>query len=136
MALDVIDEQGPPKHIELERTSPEARWSLRQLARDADLFRIPHAPPDAVGYIHFNEFLDPASIIPRFEAALKGFAKAPGVILDLRGNPGGIGIMAMGIAGFFIDKDGLKLGEMKMRETTLNSSSSRAPKRTPDPWRS
>ena len=27
--------------------------------------------------------------------------------------------MAMGIAGFFIDKDGQKLGEMKMRETTL-----------------
>jgi carboxyl-terminal processing protease len=27
--------------------------------------------------------------------------------------------MAMGIAGFFIDKSGQKLGEMKMRETTL-----------------
>ena len=27
--------------------------------------------------------------------------------------------MAMGIAGFFIDKEGQKLGDMKMRETTL-----------------
>ena len=71
------------------------------------------------GYIRFNEFLDPASIMPQFEAALKGFSQAPGVVLDLRGNPGGIGIMAMGIAGFFIDKPGLKLGEMKTRETTL-----------------
>jgi C-terminal processing protease CtpA/Prc len=71
------------------------------------------------GYIRFNEFLDPATIMPKFEAAMKGFAKAPGVILDLRGNPGGIGIMAMGIAGFFIDKPGQKLGEMKMRQTTL-----------------
>ena len=75
--------------------------------------------PDGAGYIRFNEFLDPATIMPKFEAALKGFARAPGVILDLRGNPGGIGIMAMGIAGFFIDKTGQKLGEMKMRQTTL-----------------
>jgi carboxyl-terminal processing protease len=57
--------------------------------------------------------------MPKFEAALKSFAKAPGIILDLRGNPGGIGVMAMGIAGFFIDKSGQKLGEMKMRQTTL-----------------
>ena len=70
-------------------------------------------------YIRFNEFLDPGSMMPKFEAALKGFANAPGVILDLRGNPGGIGIMAMGIAGFFINQDGLKLGDMKMRDATL-----------------
>jgi carboxyl-terminal processing protease len=41
------------------------------------------------------------------------------VILDLRGNPGGIGIMAMGIAGFFVADSGRQLGEMKMRGTTL-----------------
>lgn len=74
---------------------------------------------DSAGYIRFNEFLDPGSMMPKFEAAIKGFRKAPGIILDLRGNPGGIGIMAMGIAGFFIDKNGLKLGDMKMRDATL-----------------
>jgi hypothetical protein len=71
------------------------------------------------GYIRFNEFLDPGSIMPKFQAAVKGFSKAPGIILDLRGNPGGIGIMAMGVAGFFVDKEGQKLGEMKTRDTTL-----------------
>ena len=76
--------------------------------------------PGGAGYIRFNEFLDPVSIMPQFEAALRNFAEAPGVILDLRGNRGGIGIMAMGIAGFFIEKQGLKLGEMKMRDSTLN----------------
>ncbi len=75
--------------------------------------------PGGAGYIRFNEFLDPATIMPKVEAAMKTFAKAPGVILDLRGNPGGIGIMAMGIAGFFIDKPGQKLGEMKTRQATL-----------------
>lgn len=76
--------------------------------------------PGGVGYISFNEFLDPVSIMPRFQAAVERFMKAPGIVLDLRGNRGGIGIMAMGIAGFFIDKPGQKLGEMTMRETTLN----------------
>lgn len=75
--------------------------------------------PGGSGYIHFNEFLDPVSIMPQVEAAMKEFAKAPGIVLDLRGNPGGIGIMAMGIAGFFVSKEGQKLGEMKMRDMTL-----------------
>jgi carboxyl-terminal processing protease len=57
--------------------------------------------------------------MPRFEAALKEFSNSPGIVLDLRGNPGGIGIMAMGIAGFFVSEEGRKLGEMKMREATL-----------------
>jgi carboxyl-terminal processing protease len=72
-----------------------------------------------IGYIRFNEFLDPATLMPRFETALRGFSHAPGIILDLRGNPGGIALMAMGIAGFFVEKPGEKLGEMHMRSTTL-----------------
>lgn len=78
-----------------------------------------HALADGAGYIRFNEFLEPGSIMPQIETALKTFHDAPGVILDLRGNPGGIGIMAMGVAGFFIDQPGQSLGEMKMRDTTL-----------------
>src|SRR6185312_11968846 len=75
--------------------------------------------PGGAGYIRFNEFLNPVTVMPKFEAAMKEFAKAPGVILDLRGNPGGIGIMAMGIAGFFVGESGQQLGVMKMRDTTL-----------------
>ena len=78
-----------------------------------------HTLPSGAGYIRFNEFLDPANTMPKIEAAIKSFQHAPGIVLDLRGNPGGIGIMAMGVAGFFIDKPGLKLGEMKTRDTTL-----------------
>ncbi|MCC6427935.1 MAG: hypothetical protein IT435_14080 [Phycisphaerales bacterium] len=76
--------------------------------------------PGGIGYIRFNIFLYPAKIMPAFESAMRSFADAPGVIVDLRGNPGGIGFMANGMSGFFVDKDGLKLGEMRTRETTLN----------------
>ena len=123
VALDVIDEQGRPKHIEIERAQPKgtAKGKLVRFGNlpETRLYFESRALADGAGYIHFNEFLDPASIMPQFEAALKSFHAAPGVILDLRGNPGGIGIMAMGIAGFFIDKDGQKLGEMKLRDATL-----------------
>ena len=72
-----------------------------------------------VGYIAFNMFLDPARLMPAFEAAIKDFQQSSGVIVDLRGNPGGIGIMAMGLAGWFIDKSGQQLGTMYTRNTPL-----------------
>jgi carboxyl-terminal processing protease len=119
VAIDVIDEQGRPQHLEFDRTPPKGTLVRFGNLPETRLYFETRALPSGAGYIHFNEFLDPASIMPQFEAALKKYRGAPGVILDLRGNPGGIGIMAMGIAGFFIDKDGQKLGEMKMRDATL-----------------
>ena len=72
-----------------------------------------------VGYFGFNVFLDPARIIPEFEKAVRGCTDCAGFVMDLRGNPGGIGIMAMGIAGFFIEKEDERLGTMKMRNLAL-----------------
>lgn len=119
LRLDVADPSGAVKHLELERAEPRGKLvTFGNLPEQRLVFESRRLPSGA-GYIRFNEFLDPVSLMPEFEAALKAFADAPGIILDLRGNPGGIGVMAMGIAGFFVDKPGLKLGEMKMRETTL-----------------
>jgi carboxyl-terminal processing protease len=117
--LDVLDENGEKKHLELERTQPNGKLVSFGNMPAQRVFFESRALPSGTGYIHFNEFLDPVSIMPAFEAAVKRFGRAPGIILDLRGNPGGIGIMAMGIAGFFIDQEGEKLGEMKLRESTL-----------------
>jgi hypothetical protein len=75
--------------------------------------------PSGTGYIRFNEFLDPVSLMPQIEKAVHDYRNAPGIILDLRGNRGGIGMMAMGIAGFFIPEAGHKLGEMTTRDTTI-----------------
>ena len=73
-----------------------------------------------IGYIAFNMFLDPARLMPAFEEAVKSFQKTDGVVIDLRGNPGGIGIMAMGMAGWFIDKQSQQLGTMTMRQTPIH----------------
>ncbi len=73
-----------------------------------------------VGYFGFNVFLDPARLMPAFEEAVRGCSGCRGFVVDLRGNPGGIGIMAMGIAGFFMARPDQRLGTMQMRDVTLN----------------
>jgi carboxyl-terminal processing protease len=119
LELEVVDADGKTKHLEVERAEPKGKLvTFGNLPEQRVVFES-RALSSGAGYIRFNEFLDPVSLMPQFEAAVRGFAKAPGIVLDLRGNPGGIGIMAMGVAGFFVDKPGQKLGEMKMRETTL-----------------
>jgi len=74
----------------------------------------------STAYVGFNMFLDIPRIIPSFEKTLKGCKPCDGLIVDLRGNPGGIGGMAMGMAGFLVDKANQRLGTMFMRDATLN----------------
>lgn len=70
--------------------------------------------------IHWSAFFDPSTLIPQIGQAISERIDAPGLILDLRGNPGGIGAMAMGICGWLIDESNLKLGTMTTRDTSLN----------------
>jgi len=72
-----------------------------------------------IGYVSFNMFLDPARLMNLFAEAVQSCIKCDGFVIDLRGNPGGIGVMAMGMAGWFIDKPGQLLGTLYMRESTL-----------------
>jgi carboxyl-terminal processing protease len=72
------------------------------------------------GYIRFNMFLDLVRVMAGFEDSVVSCLKCDGFVIDLRGNPGGIGGMAMGMAGWLVDKPGQRLGTMYMREATLN----------------
>ncbi|HME06098.1 MAG TPA: subclass B3 metallo-beta-lactamase [Bryobacteraceae bacterium] len=73
-----------------------------------------------VGFTHFNMFLDPNRLLTKFGESVDACSKCDGYVLDLRGNPGGLGVMAMGFAGWFLDKPDLRLGTLYMRDTTLN----------------
>jgi carboxyl-terminal processing protease len=72
-----------------------------------------------IGYVAFNVFLDAQRLMTSFGESVKACEKCEGFIVDLRGNPGGIGIMAMGMAGWFISQPDRKLGTLYMRDTTL-----------------
>jgi carboxyl-terminal processing protease len=72
------------------------------------------------GYIRFNFFLDLVRVMGSFGDLVKSCASCDGLIIDLRGNPGGIGGMAMGMAGYIVDKPDQRLGTMFLRDATLN----------------
>ncbi|MCA1589055.1 MAG: hypothetical protein LC730_01595 [Acidobacteria bacterium] len=70
-----------------------------------------------IGYIRFNMWVIPQ--MAKLRAAVREFAGARGVIFDLRGNPGGVGAMAPGIAGLLY-KDQTSLGSMNSRSNKLD----------------
>jgi len=73
-----------------------------------------------VGYFRLGSFFDPGRVFGVYRNFIVEHQNAPGLIIDLRGNPGGIGAMAMGIANQLIDKPNLKLGTMITRDSRLN----------------
>lgn len=75
---------------------------------------------DDIRIIRFNIWLNPEAVAAAFSEIMEDADKAKGFVIDLRGNPGGIGGMAMGAAGWFTSQQGLKLGTMIMRGATLN----------------
>ncbi len=72
-----------------------------------------------IGYFAFNCFFDPTTLMSAFNRAMKSFINAPGLIIDLRGNPGGIGAIAMGMSGWLIDEKNYYLGTLSTRDTDL-----------------
>ena len=72
------------------------------------------------GYIAFNMFFDLVRVMASFGDAVSNCMQCDGLMIDLRGNPGGIGGMAMGMAGWLVDRANQRLGTMYMREATLN----------------
>jgi len=74
------------------------------------------AATNEIGIISFNIWLIP--VMKPFDEAMDNLRSADGIILDLRGNPGGIGAMSMGIAGHFTAAPE-RLGEMRTRDTRL-----------------
>lgn len=70
-----------------------------------------------IGYIRFNVFV--MLLMDRIRSAIRGMSDAPGIIIDLRGNPGGLGGMSFGIAGM-LEKEQTSLGVMRSRSGSTN----------------
>jgi carboxyl-terminal processing protease len=78
-----------------------------------------------IGLVRFNIWLIP--VARPFDVAMDTLRTADGIVIDLRGNPGGIGAMAMGIAGHFTAEPA-DLGEMRTRESAMRFATN--PRRT------
>jgi carboxyl-terminal processing protease len=68
------------------------------------------------GLIGFNVWM--TAVDSEFQKAIDQFRSADGIVLDLRGNPGGLAAMIMGIAGHFVSEPQI-LGIMKTRQSEM-----------------
>ena len=102
--------QGQPKgdRVRFGYLSPMQVWFNSSRVGDGN-----------IGYAAFNAFLDGQRLMTWFGDTVQTCEKCEGFIVDLRGNPGGIGVMAMGMAGWFIAQPDQNLGTLYMRDTTL-----------------
>ena len=112
---------GDGHGVERKMTFAEPSGTLTQFGYlppmyvDMDSKRV---RPD-IGYFRLNVFLEPGKVMDAFGAAVQSCAGCRGFILDVRGNPGGIGAMAMGLAGWFVSERGKRLGTLYLRDSTL-----------------
>jgi len=65
------------------------------------------------GVIGFNVWM--ASVDAEFQKAMDRFRTADGIVIDLRGNPGGLALMISGLSGHFVS-DRAVLGVMKTKQ--------------------
>lgn len=69
-----------------------------------------------IGIIRFNIWMIP--IAPRFERAMYELRDCDGIIIDLRGNPGGVGALSSSLGRFLVSEKA-SLGTMTMRGAEL-----------------
>ncbi|MBI3654729.1 MAG: hypothetical protein HY231_27160 [Acidobacteria bacterium] len=116
--ITVLDERNHPREVKLQRERLKGELSQRLGSfppqyTEFEAKRLTHN----IGYIRFNTFVP--ILTERIRQAVRSMNDASGVIFDLRGNPGGLGIMANTIASLFSNQGG-SLGKMKMRVGEIN----------------
>lgn len=103
--------------VELERyegrsTEPVGRMGRMPLDLEASLRE------DGVGYLRFSLWFP--AVMPEVRAFMGELpADAPGLVIDLRGNPGGMMVMAGGLAGLVLQEQAT-LGRTTLRSGHMN----------------
>ena len=80
------------------------------------------------GYIRFDEFHP--SLVKNFKAAVENLRATPGLILDLRGNRGGVGATLEAMARLFFDSKTLFERRMSRKQVTASERDGRRTKET------
>jgi carboxyl-terminal processing protease len=110
----------PSKRIGLAAVQGEGNLSqFGNLPPIAALVRTSKVPTSSgcVGVIGFNIWLP--ELGPELDRAVNDVRSCDGIVIDLRGNPGGLGAMVMGFGGYFVDTT-QSLGTMRSRFVKLN----------------
>jgi carboxyl-terminal processing protease len=120
-AIVVQPPSGPSREIAVPRVTESGDMvtfgNLPPLAVRTDAREMVSPRGRHVGYVQFNFWM--TAIDAPVAAAIDRFRRADGLILDLRGNPGGLAAMMSGIAGHLMTDPDALLGRMQTRQMQL-----------------
>lgn len=118
--LEFLNERNRTVSVQLERATAQGEpiqfGSLPVLYAHLDHKSIRSPAGKQIGVIRFNIWMLPTAIA--FNKAIGEHRSASGIIIDLRGNVGGMVGMIIGVAGHFTDKP-ISLGALIARDNTL-----------------
>jgi len=117
--LEFLDDKFRPRRVMLTRDRP-ARAAVQALMLPPVVPEVRVSRIGDVGIIAFNFFLL-QPILGEVRKAIEAFrqAGARGLVLDLRGNPGGFGGMAIPVAACLVSKE-TNLGTIQFRDFANN----------------
>ena len=116
---EFLDDADRERSLMIRRIKPRgAKTQLGHLPAAYAWTDVQRLPGD-IGYVRVSMFLDPEGVMGKYNEAMQSFLDCRGVIVDLRGNPGGLALMAMGMAGWLIEGEGRRLGVMQTRDTEM-----------------
>lgn len=108
VTLEIEREARPGESVKFGNLPP----INTQLDWQRDTFTNDDGREISVGIIRFNIWMIP--IAPKFERAMYELRDCDGIIIDLRGNPGGVGALSSAMSRFIMSEKG-SLGTMTMR---------------------
>ncbi len=116
--LQYLDDRDQPRDVTLTREPlpgemAPAIGDLPAMPVEFEMKRL----VGGVGYIRFNGFAAP--VMTKIRTALRELGDAAGIIIDIRGNGGGLANMPPGIAGL-LEQRQTSLGVMRMRSGHIN----------------
>ena len=120
IAIDFLDARDKPVHLELTAKEP---GGVPATFGNLPTFYVQFASrriDRSVGYVSLNIFFDAINVMKQFGDAIEANRDAEGLIIDLRGNPGGLGMMSFAIANWFVTEPGKKLGTLITRSAKAN----------------
>lgn len=119
LKLEILNAKNLPQTFEILLTSYKGEMSLafgnfpaQRISFESKVFE-----KENIGYVYFNIWV--IAQMPKLREAIKSMQNTKGLIIDLRGNPGGMGGMASGLAGLMVNEK-TSLGTMKSRTEETN----------------
>jgi len=109
---------GTERKVDLTRADYPGEWSEPMGDFPSTPIKVEKVcSPEGIGYLHFNVFARKA--MKDIRALLREVPADGGLVIDLRGNGGGLTVMASGIAGWLTDRE-FSLGTMHLRQGHLD----------------